>query len=128
VRTSAKIEIFEGHTGNITCLAFDSKGKWLASYSATDLTIRLWKVGNASFFSTIMGGNGKETKQIKLLPVGPGTPMNVNSFKNALLAPAGGNSYMPGQEEDMVKQSKCRLRFLPENEKHIELIREDGSK
>ena len=69
VRTSAKLEIFEGHTQGVTCLAFDEKGKWLVSYSAADCTVRLWKVGNASFFSTIMGGNGKETRQIKVNPL-----------------------------------------------------------
>ena len=59
VRTSAKIEIFEGHVGNVTCLAFDIKGKWLASYSSQDLTLKLWKVGDSSFFSQLMGGNNK---------------------------------------------------------------------
>lgn len=33
VRTSAKLEIFEGHTKAVTCLAFDASGKWLVSYS-----------------------------------------------------------------------------------------------
>jgi WD40 repeat protein len=66
VRTSAKIDIFEGHTGAISCLNFDFKGKWLASYSATDLTIKLWKVSDSSFFSQLMGGNSKVANQIKL--------------------------------------------------------------
>jgi WD40 repeat protein len=66
VRTSAKWKILEGHTGNVTCLTFDSKGNLLASYSAVDLTVRLWKVGNTGFFSTIMGGTGKCSKEIKL--------------------------------------------------------------
>jgi WD40 repeat protein len=51
VRTAAKIEIFEGHTAPVKCLAFDSKGKWLISYSSGDLTLKLWKVGDSSFFS-----------------------------------------------------------------------------
>jgi WD40 repeat protein len=33
VRTSAKLEIFEGHTKAVTCLTFDAPGKWLVSYS-----------------------------------------------------------------------------------------------
>jgi WD40 repeat protein len=71
VRTSAKIEIFEGHTGGISSLAFDQKGKWLASYSGNDLTLKLWKVGDSSFFSQLMGGNSKVANQIKLKPLGP---------------------------------------------------------
>lgn len=51
VCTSAKIEIFEGHTHSVRCLAFDTKGKWLVSYSSGDLTLKLWKVGDSSFFS-----------------------------------------------------------------------------
>jgi WD40 repeat protein len=66
VRTSAKWKILEGHTGNVTALAFDSKGNMLASYSAVDLHVRLWKVGNTGFFSTIMGGTGKSSNQVKL--------------------------------------------------------------
>ena len=70
VRTSAKWKILEGHTKNVTCLCFDSKGNYLASYSAVDLTLKLWKVGNTSFFATIMGGTGRFAKQIKLTSLG----------------------------------------------------------
>ena len=50
VRTCAKWKILEGHTRSITCVEFDKKGNMLASYSAQDLTLRFWKVGNAGFF------------------------------------------------------------------------------
>ena len=76
VRTSAKIEIFEGHTGAISSLAFDQKGKWLASYSANDLTLKLWKVGDSSFFSQLMGGNSKVANQVKLKPLVPEKDIN----------------------------------------------------
>lgn len=69
VRTSAKWKILEGHSGNVTCLSFDSKGNLLASYSAVDLTVRLWKVGNTGFFSTIMGGTGKSANTVILEPL-----------------------------------------------------------
>mmetsp|Transcript_39545 Transcript_39545/g.38060 ORF Transcript_39545/g.38060 Transcript_39545/m.38060 type:complete len:107 (+) Transcript_39545:183-503(+) len=69
VRTSAKWKILEGHVGNVTCLAFDSKGNVLCSYSSVDLTVKLWKVGNAGFFSTIMGGTGKSSKEKQLNPL-----------------------------------------------------------
>jgi WD40 repeat protein len=66
VRTSAKWKILEKHDGNVTCLTFDSKGNLLASYSAVDSTVKLWKVGNTGFFSTIMGGTGKCSKDVAL--------------------------------------------------------------
>lgn len=66
MRTSAKWKILEGHVGNVTCLSFDSKGNLLASYSAVDKTLQLWKVGNTGFFSTIMGGTSKSSNLIKL--------------------------------------------------------------
>eukprot|EP00347_Sterkiella_histriomuscorum_P013779 403363397 len=69
VRTSAKWKILEGHSGNVTCLTFDSRGNLLASYSAVDQTLRLWKVGNTGFFSTIMGGTGKSANTINLDPI-----------------------------------------------------------
>ncbi len=77
-RTSAKWKILEGHSGNVTCLAFDAKGNMLCSYSSVDLTVRLWKVGNAGFFSTIMGGTGKCSKEKKLDPLpGVKTPHQI---------------------------------------------------
>ncbi len=66
MRTCSKWKILEGHTGNITCLAFDSKGNLLSSYSAVDRTLQLWKVGNTGFFSTIMGGTSKSSNKITL--------------------------------------------------------------
>jgi WD40 repeat protein len=69
MRTSSKWKILEGHVGNITCLGFDSKGNLLASYSAIDRTLQLWKVGNTGFFSTIMGGTSKSSNKITLKPI-----------------------------------------------------------
>jgi WD40 repeat protein len=69
MRTSSKWKILEGHTGNITCLCFDSKGNMLASYSAVDKTLQLWKVGNTGFFSTIMGGTSKSSNKLILPPL-----------------------------------------------------------
>lgn len=59
VRTSAKWRVLEGHSGRITCLKFNTSGHHLASYSAEDLTLRDWKVGNTGFFSGIMGVTAK---------------------------------------------------------------------
>lgn len=66
VRTSAKWKILEGHVKDVMAVEFDSKGNILASYSSVDSTLRLWKVGNAGFLSTIIGGTGKSIKEIKL--------------------------------------------------------------
>jgi len=69
VRTSQKWKILEGHQRNVLCVEFDQKGNLLASYSAADLSLRFWKVGNTGFFQTIMGGTGRSMKEIKLDPI-----------------------------------------------------------
>jgi WD40 repeat protein len=69
VRTSSKWKVLEGHTNRVLAVEFDSKGNLLASYSAIDLSLRIWKVGNAGFFQTIMGGNGKIGKEFILKPL-----------------------------------------------------------
>ena len=66
VRTSAKWKVLEGHHKNVICVQYDEKGNLLASYSAIDLSLRVWKVGNAGFFSTIISGSGKSMKEYKL--------------------------------------------------------------
>lgn len=50
----------------MSCCEFDLKGNLLASYSADESSLRIWKAGNAGFFSTIMGGTGKSYKEYKL--------------------------------------------------------------
>lgn len=117
MRTSHKWKILEGHSKNVSCVEFDSKGNTLASYSMKDLTLRLWKVGNAGFFSTIMGGSGKSSKDFKLKPIEmPAQPASEKKKKI--------------QRDDEKKASsvgsKVKVRFV-NNDKALELIREDGS-
>lgn len=69
IKTSSRWKILEGHGGKVDCCEFDIKGNLLASYSAADCTLRIWKAGNAGFFSTIMGGTGKTYKEYKLKPI-----------------------------------------------------------
>jgi len=143
VRTSAKWKVLEGHTSNVTCLAFDSKGNYLASYSANDMTLKLWKVGNTGFFSTLISGAGKQSKEVKLKPLASNVPnphvhLNQESKQTALDSRAV--SLLPREDSEKVAQSssqvkdsgqrinKCRIAFLPPAEKDVELIREDGSR
>ena len=52
--------------------------------------MRLWKVGNTGFFSTIMGGTGKCSKEKKLEPLKVKNPhaiiqnLKLNAGKNML--------------------------------------------
>mgnify|MGYP002525430161 CR=1 FL=1 len=66
LRTAAKWRILEGHEGAISSLAFDKQGKYIASYSSLDLTVRIWKVGSTGFFGSILGMSGKHYKKIKI--------------------------------------------------------------
>ena len=70
VRTTAKWKILGGHTRNVSALCFDAKGNYVASYSALDLTLRLWKVGSTGFFSTLTSGTGRYLRQVKLRSLG----------------------------------------------------------
>ena len=66
-------------------MAFDAKGNNLCSYSSVDLTVRFWKVGNTGFFSTIMGGTGKCSKEKKLDPLGSiKNPHEIISFNKQM--------------------------------------------
>lgn len=125
VRTSAKWKILEGHQKNVVCVEFDTKGNLLASYSSADLTLRLWKVGNTGFFSTIMGGTGKSVKEWPLPPLkksnNEGRRQNEKLQKLKQSEPK-----RPGQASSE-NFGKCKIKFI-ENEKTIELIREDGSR
>ena len=66
MRTAAKWRILEGHEGPISSLAFDKQGKYIASFSNTDLTLRIWKVGSTGFFGSILGMSGKHYKLFKV--------------------------------------------------------------
>jgi len=41
LRTAAKWRILEGHAGLISSICFDQVGKYIASYSNMDLTVRI---------------------------------------------------------------------------------------
>lgn len=69
VRTSARWKVLEGHTHNINCVEFDQRGNILASYSSQELTLRLWKVSNTGFFTTLIGTSGKSLKEIQIQPL-----------------------------------------------------------
>ena len=118
VRTSAKWKILEGHTKAVSCVEFEEKGNLLASYSATDLTLRLWKVGNAGFFSAIMSGTGKSAKDIKLKPL-PGAD-------HPEVKPSKARSFSEVEEHKSSVKHRCKLSFA-NGDKAVELTREDGS-
>jgi len=66
LRTAAKWRILEGHEGPISTLDFDKAGKYIASFSNIDLCIRIWKIGSAGFFGSILGMTGKHYKKFKV--------------------------------------------------------------
>ena len=69
IRTSAKWRVLDGHKGRVVCVQFNSNGHYLASYSNSDLTLRLWKVGNSGLFGGIIGVAAQAKKQISLKPI-----------------------------------------------------------
>lgn len=136
VRTSAKWRVLEGHSGKITCLKFNTSGHYLISYSASDLTLRLWKVGNTGFFSGIMGVTAKCAKSIALKPLPPKKVKNRQSTSNifdlmndkmSMAKITSVNSLQPEKDEEW-SILNCSLIFLGKTkEKEVMLIREDES-
>lgn len=45
---------------------FDSPGKYLASFSMKDSSLRIWKIGTTGFFSSILGMQGKHFKMFEI--------------------------------------------------------------
>ncbi len=62
MRTAVKWKVLEGHKGPISCMNFDNLGKYLASFSDVDSTLRVWKIGTTGFFSSILSMQGKHFK------------------------------------------------------------------
>jgi len=135
VRTSAKWRVLEGHTGKISCLKFNTSGHHLISYSASDLTMRLWRVGNTGFFSGIMGSTAKCARTIKLDALRPKRikarqGSNIFDMMNVKMSMAKitlDTSLQP-EKEDEWSILNCRLSFLgTRKEKEVLLVREDES-
>lgn len=66
LRTAVKWKVLEGHKGPINCMNFDTPGKYLASFSVGDSTLRVWKIGTTGFFSSILGMQGKHFKLFEI--------------------------------------------------------------
>ncbi len=62
LRTAAKWRILDGHKGSISCISFDKNGKFIASYSGDDSTVKIWKVGSTGFFGSMLGMSSKYYK------------------------------------------------------------------
>lgn len=124
IKTSQKWKVLEGHSKKVSCCEFDVKGNLLASYSAEDCTLRIWKAGNAGFFSSIMGGTGRSYKEFKLRPLAS------RGDADAKAAAGPGRQAGPGRVQQMrasqaAPAARCRIRFV-NNDKTIELTRENG--
>jgi len=137
MRTSAKWRVLEGHSGKITCLKFNTSGHYLVSYSASDLTLRLWRVGNTGFFSGIMGVTAKCAKSINLNPLSVKivqsrrNTSNIFDLMNDKMSKAKmtpDNSLQP-EKEDEWSILNCKLSFIgnKSKEKEVLLVREDES-
>lgn len=140
MRTAMKWKILEGHQGNITCLAFDSKGNMLASYSAVDRTLQLWKVSSTGFFSTIIGGTSKSTNKVTLPALKVRNPHARRNMANdanfaALqdntrtdnLMQDESNEAAPVQSSSSKRVNCCYIKFIGPKDKEVDIKREDGN-
>eukprot|EP00761_Pharyngomonas_kirbyi_P004549 gb/GECH01004554.1/.p1 GENE.gb/GECH01004554.1/~~gb/GECH01004554.1/.p1 ORF type:complete len:1425 (+),score=323.98 gb/GECH01004554.1/:1-4275(+) len=63
LRTASKWQVFEGHDGQISALAFSQTGDLLASYSHKDHTCRVWQIDGAGMFN-MLGVSNKAIKKV----------------------------------------------------------------
>jgi hypothetical protein len=117
-RTAAMWKILEGHCGNVTTVKFNQSGSTLISYSAVDLTVRLWKIGNTGFFNSIMGSAGKCSKCIMVPPI-PDCPNPHYSHNQS----SQNDAYILSEPKPVNSTS---INFIPPKEKMVELKRENG--
>jgi len=74
LKTAGKWRILEGHTADVTAVAFHPSGTHVASYCARDgpggaqPTLRVWKLGESGLLSDLMHSHGKCTRTLMLTP------------------------------------------------------------
>jgi len=61
-----KWRILDGHKAPVNTLSFNKDGKYLASFSKGDSTLRVWKITNTGFFGSLMGIQGKHYKKYEI--------------------------------------------------------------
>ena len=61
LRTAARSRNFAGHLGAISAIAFDKDGGRIASYSASDCTLRVWSCMSTSFLGGLLGQGSAAT-------------------------------------------------------------------
>ena len=103
-------------------LCFDPKGKWLCSYSAGDLSLKLWKVGDSGFFAQLMGGSNKVSNQISLKPIEKSRPGSARPQHRQETLLETGNMDPENQK------GRSKLQFMESDLKSVELVRENGQK
>ena len=65
LKTATRWKVLRGHTAPVSVLAFDESGKNLASYSVSDCSLRVWKLGSG-FLGGLMSGEVRPSKLIYL--------------------------------------------------------------
>lgn len=77
LRTATRWRVLDGHSGAITAIAFSDEGDLLASYSAEDCSLRVWRLGSGGgVFSGILGSHGKCLKTMGLGAISPAGPVS----------------------------------------------------
>ena len=68
LKTASRWKVLEDHRGPVTAVAFNSTGSHVASYSGTEMAIKLWKV-DGGFLEGIIGGSS--TRPMHTYPLAP---------------------------------------------------------
>ncbi|EEA07028.1 uncharacterized protein CMU_034140 [Cryptosporidium muris RN66] len=66
LRTATKWRVLQGHKGAVDALCFDKGGEFLASYSITERSLRLWQCTQSGLLGGLLGISGSCIKFIQL--------------------------------------------------------------
>jgi WD40 repeat protein len=99
LRTATKWRILDGSEGAISAIAFEKDGERMASYSASEKSVRLWATRSPGIFGGLLTIRGTFLFMIPLEP-------------------------LTGTTNEMSILRECRLEWISPNE--IKLKRESG--
>ncbi|KAH8741639.1 WD repeat protein [Cryptosporidium ryanae] len=79
LRTATKWRVLQGHKGEVDALCFNKEGEYLASYSISERSLRIWQCTQSGLLGNLLGISGSCIKTIELSEI-PQRPLNISLY------------------------------------------------
>ncbi|KAK6590475.1 WD repeat [Cryptosporidium xiaoi] len=79
LRTATKWRVLQGHKGEVDALCFNKEGEYLASYSISERSLRIWQCTQSGLLGNLLGISGSCIKMIELSEI-PQRPLNTSLY------------------------------------------------